>query len=107
MECETCQHPVAPAQLPKATLYRGTFFNNRVQADTLWLKMTRDGFHRPIPILVMSDTTTRLVSARVLADETTESFIQALERGWIRHFGCMNILQVDEHRGWSSDKMMS
>lgn len=46
---------------------------------------------------------TRLITARVLLHEITESFIQSLERGWIRlffsrHFGAMNVLPVDEHR---------
>ena len=104
-DCPLCQHRQPPPQVPKTGLYRGTFFNDRVQADTMWLKLKRDESSRPIPILVISDCTTRLVAARLLASETTNDFIQALERSWVRHFGTMNVLQVDEHRAWCSDQM--
>ena len=54
----------------------------------------------------MSDCTTRLLAARHLrAGERTEAFIKHLERVWIRNFGPMRILQVDEYRAWSSDAM--
>ena len=47
----------------------------------------------------MSDCTTRLLAACLFPDEIVESFIQFLKRGWVRHFGTMNVLQVDEYRG--------
>ena len=72
----------------------------------MWIRLNRGTDTRPVPILVMSDVTTRLVAARLIPDEKTSSFLQALERGWIRHFGTMNVLQVDEHRGWCSDAML-
>eukprot|EP00435_Cladocopium_sp_Y103_P020900 s3002_g5.t1 len=34
-----------------------------------------------------------------------EAFIKQVERAWIRDFGPIHILQVDEHRAWSSDEM--
>ena len=37
--------------------------------------------------------------------ERSEEFIKQLERAWIRNFGPMQTLQVDEHRAWSSDAM--
>ena len=104
--CHTCAQRQHPPQVPKTGMYRGTFFNDRVQADTMWLRINRGEDTRPVPILVMSDTTTRLVAARLIPDEKTSSFLQALERGWIRHFGTMNVLQVDERRGWCSDAML-
>ena len=55
---------------------------------------------------MMSDCTTRLLAARHLrGGEKTEAFIKHLERAWIRNFRPMRILQVDEHRAWSSDAM--
>ena len=42
------------------------------------------------------------MSAQVIDSEQSDDFIRGLERGWIRHFG-PPALQVDTHRGWSSD----
>ena len=77
---------------------------------TLWLKLHAEGAGtgkkpRAVPILVISDTTTRFATARLLPDETAKSFVQAVERSWVRHFGTMRSLQVDEHRSWSSDTL--
>ena len=103
--CPICHQRQRPVQVPKTGMYRGTFFNDKVQADTMWLSVSRDGSNR-IPILVMSDTTTRMIAARLLPDEKSTSFIQAIERAWTSHFGMMNVLQVDEHRGWCSDQVL-
>ena len=51
----------------------------------------------------MSDATTRLVSGRELRAESSEEFIKQLERGWVRNFGPMKKLFVDEHSAWCSD----
>ena len=105
-KCEHCSQKSPPTQVPKSSIYKGTFFNDRVQADTLWLKVQPSQEHgtrvRAIPILVISDAITRLCAARLLQDETPDSFQKALERAWIRSFGPMRILQVDERRSWSS-----
>ena len=106
-QCEHCAHKAPPSQVPKSSIYKGTFFNDRVQADTLWLKVQPAADSgtkvRAFPILVISDATTRLCAARLLPDETPESFQKGLERAWIRSFGPMRLLQVDEHRSWASD----
>ena len=106
-KCEHCTQRAPPSQVPKSSIYKGTFFNDRVQADTLWLKVQPSAESgskvRAYPILVVSDATTRLCAARLLHDETPESFQKGLERAWIRSFGPMRILQVDEHRSWASD----
>ena len=48
---------------------------------------------------MMSDCTTRLLAARHLhGGEKTEEFIKHLERAWVRNFGPMRVLQVDERR---------
>ena len=109
--CQHCEQRRAPPQVPKSGLYKGTFFNDRVQADTLWLKIHSHGTTssskkpRAVPILVISDATTRFAAARLLPDETAKSFVQALERAWVRNFGTMKTLQVDEHRSWASDTL--
>jgi len=41
--CQLCDQRRAPPQVPKSGLYKGTFFNDRVQADTLWLKLHTEG----------------------------------------------------------------
>ena len=106
-KCEHCSQKAPPSQVPKSSVYKGTFFNDRVQADTLWLKVRPNEDSntrvRAYPILVISDATTRLCAARLLPDETPDSFQKGLERSWIRSFGPMRLLQVDEHRSWASD----
>ena len=108
-KCEHCAQRAPPSQVPKSSIYKGTFFNDRVQADTLWLKVRpaegSEARVRAYPILVISDATTRLCAARLLLDETPDSFQKGLERAWIRSFGPMRLLQVDEHRSWASDRL--
>ena len=74
-----------PTQVPKSSIYKGTFFNDRVQADTMWLKVrpSGDGSNRvrAYPILVISDATTRLCAARLLHDETPDSFPEGVGTG--------------------------
>ena len=60
---------------------------------------------KTIPILAIMDANTKLMAARVLDSEKTPDFIQALERAWIRHFGPPTTLQIDDHRGWSSEAL--
>lgn len=107
-KCEHCAQRAPPSQVPKSSIYKGNFFNDRVQADTLWLKVRpctgSEAKVRAYPILVISDATTRLCAARLLQDETPDSFQKGLERAWIRSFGPMRLLQVDEHRSWASDQ---
>ena len=57
--------------------------------------------------MMISDAATRFLGGRVLQRESPEEFVLALERGWIRTFGPMKILQVDDHRSWSSDYVKS
>ena len=87
--------------IPVSSVPTATTFNDRIQADTLWVMIPRRA--RAIPVLMISDVTTRLVAGRVLMTESSSEFIKAVERGWIRHFGPMKRLCVDEHRAWSSE----
>jgi len=53
------------------------------------------------------DTATKYQAGAVIYGEKTSDFLHALERCWIRHFGCPKVLVTDEGRGWASDEMMS
>ena len=103
-ECPICNMHRRPTGVPVSSMPKNATFNHRVQADTLWIKVP--GMKHQQPVLMMSDSTTRLIAARHLrGGEKTEEFIKQLERAWIRNFGPMQVLQVDEHRAWSSDRM--
>ena len=102
-ECPTCHLHQRPNSAPVSSVPRTSSFNERVQVDTLWI--TPPDARRALPVMMMSDTLTRLLSARMLHTEDSEEFIRAIEKGWIRSFGPMKVLQVDEHRAWSSDRV--
>ena len=103
-ECQLCELHHRPTGVPVSSMPRNSTFNHRVQADTLWIQVP--GQKHQQPVLMISDSTTRLLAGRHLrGGESTEEFIKQLERAWVRHFGPMQVLQVDEHRAWSSDRM--
>ena len=102
-ECGLCDLHKRPTGVPVSSMPKDTEFNQRVQADTLWIKVP--GIRNKQPVLMMSDAMTRLLAARHLKAETTEEYIRQLEMAWISFFGPMKTLQVDEHRAWSSDAM--
>ena len=103
-QCGLCDLHRRPTGVPISGVPKDAQFNHRVQADTLWVVIP--GQRQQQPVLMISDCTTRLLAARHLrGGEKTEEFIKQLERAWIRNFGPMHILQVDEHRAWSSDSM--
>ena len=101
--CQTCLLHHRKPQVPVSSVPRSQSFNERVQADTLWIKV--DGFKRALPILMISDTATRYVAGRLLHSEQPQEFIAALERGWVRTFGPMKCLQIDDHRSWASEQI--
>ena len=108
--CDLCYLHKPPPQLSKSTLRHGTTFNDRILADTLWISTNSHNKQdtkqdKTIPILAIMDANTKLMAARVLDSEKTPDFIQALERAWIRHFGPPTTLQIDDHRGWSSEAL--
>ena len=74
-------------------------FNERVLADTIWLQVQG----RPVPVVTMLDAATKFLRARLIKRETTQDFVQAVERGWIRMFGPPSSLHVDSHRAWGSE----
>ena len=102
-DCATCHLHQRPSSVPVSSIPKTTAFNERVQVDTLWI--TPPDSRRAFPVLMMSDAMTRLLSARLLSTEDSGEFIRAIEKGWLRSFGPMKILQVDEHRAWSSERV--
>eukprot|EP00435_Cladocopium_sp_Y103_P011780 s1452_g3.t1 len=86
---------IAPSSLPKAKE-----FNERLQADVLWFKIDK---HK-IPALSLVDEATKYQAAAVIHSERAEHFQQAIERLWIRNFGCPKVLITDEGRGWNADR---
>ena len=104
LTCAICDVHRPPVGVPVSSMPRSTAFNQRVQADTLCIQVP--GQRRQQPVLMISDSSTRLLAARHLhGGELSKEFLKQLERAWIRHFGPMQILAVDEHRAWSSDQI--
>ena len=104
-ECAVCaQHQRRP-QVPVSSVPNAQEFNSRVQADTLWIRLPN--IRRALPVLMISHAATRFLAGRVLLRESPEEFVLALERAWIRNFGPMKTLQVDDHRSWGSDYVRS
>ena len=54
-------------------------------------------------ILSMVDECTRFMAARIVADETAKTLTTAIERAWIRDYGPMKMLKVDEASAWGCD----
>eukprot|EP00435_Cladocopium_sp_Y103_P067059 s369_g29.t1 len=102
-ECGLCDLHKRPTGVPVSSMPKDTSFNDRVQADTLWIQVP--GIRNKQPVLMMSDAMTRLLAARHIKAETTDEYIRQIELAWISFFGPMKTLQVDEHRAWSSDAM--
>ena len=84
---------MAPASV-KAVLK----FNQSIQADVMWIKSGENKF----PILSVVDEGTKYQAAQLVNGETSDDFIQSLERHWLAHFGPPQRLVTDEGRGWLS-----
>ena len=112
-KCELCALFQAPKQASKSGVRHGDTFNERVQADTVWIHLPpadlqdKKAKGTPVPVLSIIDTTTKFMSARVVPSEMAVDLVIGLERGWLKHFGPPGILQVDDHRSWSSDYVKS
>ena len=97
--CPTCSKLAPPPQATKVALRTTCTFNERLLAATIWLQMQG----RPVPVVTMLDAGTKFLAARMLKKETTQDFVHAVERGWVRRFGPPTALHIDFHRVWSSD----
>ena len=62
---------------------------------------------RALLVMMISDAVIGFLGGRVLQRESPEEFVLALEHGWIRTFGPMKILQVDDYGSWFSDYVKS
>ena len=91
--CPTCAQLAPRHQVPKYSL-RQPSLNQRLMADTF--------AGRTVLVLSMLDAATKYVVARPLQSETSEQFLRAIERGWVKLFGPPHVLQVDAHPSWSS-----
>lgn len=56
-----------------------------------------------LAILSMVDEATRFMATRIIADETARTLTTAIERAWVRDYGPMKLLKVDEASAWGSD----
>ena len=100
-QCVACSkykkpHETAPASMPLTRQ-----FNDTVQADVFYVKLQE----RKHPVLSLVDVATRYMSAYLLDDETTDSYVKALEKMWLRHFGPPKQLVTDEGRSWLGSSM--
>ena len=99
-QCSACQMYHRPKQPALASLsVKVKRFNEVLQADVLWVKLNS----KKHPILSIVDEATRFQVAAALKGE--KGLINALERGWVRHFGLPSHRHTDEGRGWWSDTM--
>ena len=90
--CPVCAQLAAPAQAPKSALRSANRLNERLLADTMWVTLPGG---KTVPVLSM-------MVARPLRTESSDQFLRALERGWIKLFGAPAALQVDAHPSWCS-----
>ena len=65
-----------------------------------WLKNGDKKF----PILSVIDEGTKFQKAHLVSSEKSQDYINALEKGWINHFGPPSRLLTDEGRGWLSSE---
>ena len=101
-QCSACQMYHRPNQPAPASLsVKAKRFNEVLQADVLWVKLGSTKH----PILSVIDEATRFQAAIAVKGERSEHLINALERGWVRHFGLPTQLHTDEGRGWLSEIM--
>ena len=98
-KCPLCEQLAPPFQAPKSALKEATTFNQRLLSDTFWLTLPGG---KTVPILSIMDSATRYMTARLLHTESSEQFLKALERNWIKTFGPPESLHVDAHPSWGS-----
>lgn len=101
--CVACSRYHKPNAPSPAQVSPSTVLNETLQCDVMWIKLQEKKF----PILSMVDVATKYQAAAVIYGERSQDYLHALERGWIRHFGCPQVLVTDEGRGWASDEMLN
>ena len=101
LKCTHCQNFAPKKTTSPSNLDRARDFNGAVQSDVLWLEIGSK--KKRLAILSMVDEATRFMAARIVADETAKTLTTAIERAWIRDYGPMKVLKVDEASAWGSD----
>eukprot|EP00971_Amphidinium_carterae_P097471 1928904-Amphidinium_carterae.2 len=93
--CAVCRSWKRPHGRPQSSSTLPSTFNDRVQADILWI----DGQ----PTLHLVDEATRFCQARFLNKLTDEEVMEALAEIWLRTFGAMKVMTSDQESGIKSD----
>ena len=99
-QCTSCLTYKKPNQVAPSSHKVICSFNQIVQADVMWIKVSENKF----PVMSIIDEGTRFQAASLVTSEKSEQFIQILERSWVSHFGPPVKLITDEGRGWLSEE---
>ena len=102
-QCVACSKYKKPNEAAPASMPLTRQSNDTVQADVFYIKLQE----RKHPVLSLVDVATRYMSAYLLDDETADSYVKALEKMWLRHFGPPKQLVTDENRSWLGGPMES
>ena len=90
-----------PNQVAASSTKRVLRFNESLQADVFWLRNGDNKF----PILSVIDKGTKFQKAHLVSSEKSQDYIDALDKGWINHFGPPSRLLTDAGRGWLSSEL--
>ena len=96
--CGICASRRKPGSVPPAAGRTARRFGDRLCADSAWIETTSG---RKC-LLTLMDQATRYIAVRLLHSEQGTDFIKGVERAWIKQFGCLKYLRVDEAKGWAS-----
>ena len=95
-KCVACLKHKKPNQVAPSSMPQPKTFNEVIQADVFYLKPA----DRKFAVLSIVDVGTKFMAAYLLHEETSKSYITALEKMWVRHFGPPKKLISDEGRPW-------
>ena len=95
-KCVACLKHKKPNQVAPSSMPQQRSFNEAIQADVFYLKPA----DRKYAVLSIVDVGTKYMAACWVPEETSDSYIKALEKTWVRHFGPPRILITDEGRPW-------
>ena len=95
-KCVACLKHKKPNQVAPSSMPQPKTFNEVIQADVFYLKPA----DRKFAVLSIVDVGTKYMAAYLLHEETSKSYITALEKMWVRHFGPPKKLITDEGRPW-------
>ena len=91
-KCVACLKHKKPNQVAPSSMPQPKTFNEVIQADVFYLKPA----DRKFAVLSIVDVGTKFMAAYLLHEETSKSYITALEKMWVRHFGPPKKLISDE-----------